>query len=119
VAQKVINIPTINDRNSDFEQLFSIWNQTNDYFENVRFDFRQCSFLRPNAVAFLGGLARLIESRMGTVVFDWSSLRDQAVMNNLRQNGFAGTFDFPSSGWDGNSIPYREDRTLDMNGIMD
>lgn len=119
MAQKVINIPTINDRNSDFEQLFSIWNQTNDYFENVRFDFRQCSFLRPNAVAFLGGLARLIESRMGTVVFDWSSLRDQAVMNNLRQNGFAGTFDFPSSGWDGNSIPYREDRTLDMNGIMD
>jgi len=119
VAQKVINIPTINDRNSDFEQLFSIWNQTNDYFENVRFDFTQCSFLRPNAVAFLGGLARLIESRMGTVVFDWSSLRDQAVMNNLRQNGFAGTFDFPSSGWDGNSIPYREDRTLDMNGIMD
>ena len=119
MAQKIINIPTINDRNSDFEQLFSIWNQTNDYFENVRFDFTQCSFLRPNAVAFLGGLARLIESRMGTVVFDWSSLRDQAVMNNLRQNGFAGTFDFPSSGWDGNSIPYREDRTLDMNGIMD
>lgn len=40
-------------------------------------------------------------------------------MANLNQNGFAGTFGSPFSGWSGNSIPYREDRSLDMNGIMD
>jgi len=120
VAQKIINIPTINDRNIDFEQLLSIWNQSNDYFENIRFDFSSCNFLRPNAVAFLGGLARLIESRMGSVVFDWSTLPTHgAVITNLCQNGFAGVFGYPSSSWDGNSIPYREDRTLDMNVIMD
>lgn len=116
---KVIQIPTLNDRPQDFARLFEIWGETNDYFEDVHFDFSQCRFLRPNAVAFLGGLARLIESRLGKVVFDWNSMQDQAVMTNLCQNGFAGTFSYPSPGWDGNSIPYREEETLDMNGIMD
>lgn len=119
MAQKVIKIPRINDERADFATLFSIWSQTNDYFEDVRFDFSICDFLRPNAVAFLGGLARLIESRLGSATFDWSTLHRGAVMTNLCQNNFAGTFAYPSSGWDGNSIPYREDNTLDMNGIMD
>ena len=116
---KVLSIPRLNDSTADFEQLFLLWSQANDYFEDIRFDFSGCDFLRPNAVAFIGGLARLIESRMGTVVFDWDTLWNNAVMTNLCQNGFAGTFGYPSSGWDGNSIPYREDHSLDMNGIMD
>lgn len=119
MTQKIIQIPTLNDGTTDFKYLFDIWSQVNDYFEDIRFDFSHCGFLRPNAVAFLGGLARLIESRIGSGVFDWDTLKNTAVMNNLKQNGFAGTFGYPSSGWDGNSIPYREDPTLDMNGIMD
>ena len=119
MTQQVIQIPRLNDYPSDFEQLFSIWNQVNDYFLDIRFDFTRCGFLRPNAVAFLGGLARLIESRMGKVVFDWSTLRDSWVRTTIRQNGFAGAFGDLSAPWDGNSIPYREDRTMDMNGIMD
>ncbi len=119
MSPKVIHIPILNDSSRDFQELFSIWSQVNDYFEDVRFDFSYCGFLRPNAVAFLGGLARMIEARMGSVVFDWHTLRNQAVMNNLRQNSFAGNFGHPSSGWDGHSIPYREDRALDMNKIMD
>jgi hypothetical protein len=116
---KTLSIPRLNDSAVDFEQLFSLWSQVNDYFEDVRFDFFACDFLRPNAVAFLGGLARLIESRMGTVVFDWDTLQNTAVMNNLSQNGFAGYFGHRSSGWTGNSIPYREDKGRDVNGIMD
>ncbi len=119
IKPKTICIPTLNDSATDFEWLFSLWSQTNDYFENIRFDFSGCNFLRPNAVAFLGGLARLIESRIGAAVFDWDTLRNSAVMTNLCQNGFAGTFDYPSPGWTGNSIPYREDRNCDVNGIMD
>ena len=65
MAQKVIQIPTLNDGPYDFARLFEIWNDVNDYFEDIRFDFSRCGFLRPNAVAFLGGLARLVESRMG------------------------------------------------------
>ena len=116
---KVIQIPTINDSPDDFERLFSIWNQANDYFEEVRFDFSRCHFLRPNAVAFLGGLARLIASRQGTAIFDWDTLRDSAIKMNLRQNGFAGMFGQPYSGWTGHSIPYREDGFQDVNAIMD
>lgn len=120
MPQKVFQIPTLNDGPSDFQALFALWTQINDYFEDVRFDFTRCRFLRPNAVAFLGGLARLIESRLGSVVFDWSTLpAGGKVITNLCQNSFAGTFGHPSSGWDGNSIPYREDSTLDMNDIMD
>lgn len=91
----------------------------NGYFEDVRFDFSRCSFLRPNAVAFLGGLARLIESRLGTAAFDWDTLRGNAVLMNLCQNGFAGNFGRPSTAWTGNSIPYREDKVMDVNGILD
>jgi len=116
---KTILIPTLNDSAADFERLFSIWDQVNDYFLDVQFDFSGCRFLRPNAVAFLGGLARLIESRMGTVFFDWDTLKNAAVMTNLSQNGFAGYFGHTSSGWPGNSIPYREDNVRDVNGIMD
>jgi hypothetical protein len=119
MPQKVVHVPTLNDNPTDFGRLFGIWDQVNGYFEDVRFDFSGCRFLRPNAVAFLGGLARLVESRFGRAVFDWDTLRRGAVMTNLCQNGFAGTFAYPSPGWDGNSIPYREDQTLDMNGIMD
>lgn len=119
MKQKVIHIPRVNDGRADFATLFSIRNQANKDFENVRFDFSRCRFLRPNAVAFLGGLTRLIESRQGKVEFDWSSLHDQRVKTNICQNGFAGNFGYPTSRWDGNSIPYREDRTRDVNGIMD
>ena len=87
MTQKVIQIPTLNDGPHDFARLFGIWNEVNDYFEDIRFDFSRCGFLRPNAVAFLGGLARLVESRMGSVTFDWSTLRHGAVMTNLCQNG--------------------------------
>jgi hypothetical protein len=119
VAPMVIKVPTLNDSRWDFEQLFSLWSQTNGYFEDIVLDFSGCHFLRPNAVAFLGGLARLIESRMGTVVFDWSTLRNGAVKMNLLQNGFAGVFGHPTPGWSGNSIPYREDGALEQDGIMD
>jgi hypothetical protein len=119
MGQKIILVPTLNDGPQDFARLFGIWDEVNDYFNDIRFDFSGCCFLRPNAVAFLGGLARLIESRMGSVIFDWNTLNNGAVMANLCQNGFAGTFAHPSSGWDGNSIPYREDKMVDMNGIMD
>jgi hypothetical protein len=116
---KVIQIPRINDEKRDFATLFTIWSQVNDYFEDVLFDFSLCDFLRPNAVAFLGGLTRLIESRGGTVVFDWKTLTNSWVRTTLRQNGFASAFGDPSSRWDGNSIPYREDKVRKPDEIMD
>ena len=84
---QVIQIPTLNDVSSDFDQLFEIWNRVSGYSETVHFKFSHCYFLRPNAVAFLGGLARLIDLRLGSATFDWSSFIYDPVMKNLQQNG--------------------------------
>ena len=119
MTQKVIPIPTLNDEEKHFKQLFEIWQQANDYFEDVRFDFSHCGFLRPNAVAFLGGLARLIESRLGSVIFDWNTFHNEKVMTAIRQNGFASAFGDASTPRDGTSIPYREDRVFHPNEVAD
>lgn len=119
MAQKVIQIPRINDEKADFVMLFSIWSRANDYFEDIRFDFSTCTFLRPNAVAFLGGLARLIESRLGKVTFDWNTLNNSWVRTTIRQNGFASAFGDVSAPWNGTSIPYREDREFHPDEVAD
>ena len=119
MTQKIIQIPTLNDRPEDFQQLFEMSNQVNGLFEDVRFDFTNCRFLRSNAVAFLGGLARHVESLGGSVFFDWDTLRSNAVRANLCQNGFAANFGYNATAWDGHSIPYREEKKPDMNEIMD
>lgn len=119
MAQKVISIPTINDGLYDFDKLFKIWARANSYEEDVIFDFSECKFLRPNAIAFLGGLARLIQSRSGNVFFDWETIKKDWVKSTITQNGFASNFGYPFCGWEGHGIPYREDRMRDPNGIMD
>ena len=119
-----ISIPTINDKLWDFTRLFQIWQQVNNYNLDVNFDFSQCYFLRPNAVAFLGGLARLIESRNGRAVFAWDTIRYD-VLANLKKNGFACIFDGPCGSGVGNAVPYFEfplpaieqDR-IDLKGIV-
>lgn len=117
--RKVIHITTFNDYRGDFQSLFTLYNEVINCNEDIEFNFSKCNFLRPNAVAFIGGLARLIQQTKRAVTFDWYSVKNDAVMANLCQNGFANSFNHTSSGWDGNSIPYREDPVNDMNGVMD
>jgi len=117
--QQIVHIPTVNDEPEDFAKLFHIWQQVKDNSEDIKFDFSKCGFLRPNAVAFLGGLARFIESRALTVVFDWDSCKSTRVMENLRKNGFVSVFNHAQPIWEGNSIPYREDQAFDPNEIWD
>lgn len=106
-----LDIPRINDRPADFGKLFKLWNEAKGYSLDITFDFSTCDFLRPNAIAFLGGLARLVESRNGRVTFDWNTANDK-ILAILRQNRFARVFGYTGvSGGPGNSIPYREDKT--------
>ena len=112
-----IKVPTVNDEIDDFDCLFQLWQQVNENCLEVIFDFSQCGFLRQNAVAFLGGLTRLIESRGGKVTFDWDTLQNKIRMN-LRQNGFMYAFNSGEEAWLGNSIPYREDRHQDKDGLV-
>lgn len=124
IMVKVISIPRLNDSPADFEKLFAIWSQVNDYFEDVQFDFSQCDFLRSNAVVFFGGLSRLIESRYGTVTFEWDTLKNEKVRSYLCQNSFVEIINQVNIPFlkllnSSTCIPYREDKIQDMNAIMD
>jgi signal transduction histidine kinase len=111
-------VPTLNDTQWDVSLMVDMWRRLSGGGQLVEFNFTGCRFLRQNAVAFLGGLARMIEHRGGQVVFRWDTL-DSAVATNLGQNGFMSIFGGPLGPWAGNSIPLREDRRQDAIGFCD
>ena len=75
-----LNIPTINDDLRDFDKLFQLLEQLNEDCSEVIIDFSKCYFLKPNAVAFLGGLIRLIQSRSIKLNINW----DIAILNHYQ-----------------------------------
>ncbi|MFM0512067.1 ATP-binding protein [Paraburkholderia sp. RL17-373-BIF-A] len=113
-----IYVPTINDSPSDFQNLFRLWQQVQYSRTGAIFDFSNCTFLRPNAVAFLGGIARVSQQSGRPANFQWDSVAPP-VLVNLCQSGFAKAFGHLVPGWGGHSIPYREDRTSASDPILD
>lgn len=109
-------VPTLNDTLWDANLMFGMWQRLGGGGQLVEFDFTHCRFLRQNAVAFLGGLAKLIEHRGGQVIFRWHTL-DSAIAANLAQNGFMGAFGKALGPWPGNSIPFRHDFAQDAHGF--
>lgn len=118
MAKTTVFVPRINDSPRDFQTLFEIFEQVKRDYSDVYFDFKNCQFLRPNAIAFLGGLARWIQHNNGSFEFGWNTFTDSWVKTTVRQNGFANTFGDRIARWDGNSIPYREDIERDPNAII-
>lgn len=110
-----IFIRRINDNPRDFNTLFTLWNFCHDQHE-IELNFSQCSFLKQNAVAFLGGMIAHIRSNGGSVTINTESLVP-AVRANLEQNGFLSKMGVDAFPWDGNSVPYREDREEDLEKI--
>jgi anti-sigma regulatory factor (Ser/Thr protein kinase) len=102
-----IDVPRINDDFDDFMTLFNIWNSVNNCNNDIEFDFSYCRFLRQNAVAFLGGMARYLQYNGRNVNFKFNTLMP-GILTNLRQNGFISHFDNDIGPWSGNSIPYLE-----------
>ena len=113
-----LNVYTLNEDTWSSEQLCRLWREASGDGLEVQFDFTGCGFLKQNAVAFLGGLARLIEYRGGQVQFAWDTLADD-VGANLAQNGFVETFGGPKKSWAGNSIPFRHDPKEDAHSFAD
>lgn len=115
-----VSVPRLNDELWDAQQLVVIWHQVEQAGDGaeVSFDFSRCDFLRPNAVAFLGGLARLIQHRGGKVQL-LSATLSGAVQANLHQNGFAHAMGANTSAWQGNAIPYQEYLTEDKDKIVE
>jgi signal transduction histidine kinase len=118
VSPITIHVPTLNDAPPDFDRLAEIWGRVNGDGLDVSFDFSECRFLQQNAVAFLGGLIRLVQARGGRVRINWDSLRGD-IEANLVQNGFSAAFARGPAPRQGNSIPFREDRASDKAVLMD
>lgn len=104
---KKILVPTLSDGKEDFYFKSLIWNEAFFSSENIIFDFSSCRFLGPNAVVFLGGITRLIQSGNRQVSLGINTMLPKIQMN-LQQNGFAQMMGSATAGWQGNSIPYRE-----------
>jgi len=109
---EICHVPTLSARSADCGRLFDLWRRYGREKIHVTFDFSQCHFLRPQAVAFLGGLVRLIEYRGGSVCFLWATLKP-AIWACLAQNGFMQTFGGPQGPWTGTAVPYLEHRRAD------
>ncbi len=102
----------INDDRTDFNYLFRQINSLRDvHGRKIYFHFNGCGFLRQNAVSLLGALVRALQQNENIVYFDMSSMADQVAMN-LKQNGFLNELGLGGPRWDGNSIPYREDKVI-------
>ena len=113
-----IFVPRLNDAHDDFIAMARMWREVDAAGDGaeVNFNFSRCWFLQPNAVVFLGGLARMIDHRGGRARFLVGTMIDR-VRVNLMQNGFAHALGAETAPWQGNSIPYREYFTQDENGI--
>ena len=60
--KRIINVPTIRDDNSGYEQILSIASEiTNAPKKHFDFDFSHCSKLEHNGVVILGALARFVD----------------------------------------------------------
>lgn len=112
---QTLYLSTLNDKPSDFNSLFNIWDQYHNA-QNLHIDFSSCGFLRQNAVAFLGGMIYNIRSRGGKVSVDSDSMSSE-ISANLAQNGFLSAIGEDASSWIGNSIPYRHDLSCNTNSI--
>ncbi|WP_137595156.1 ATP-binding protein, partial [Escherichia coli] len=114
-----IMIPTLNDEEGDFMRLFMIYKQVMDAeASQIMFEFTYCRFLRPNAVAFLGGTIRSLQHKGVSVFINWLSIPSK-IMATLKQNSFCSTLGYGSPMNVGHAIPYREDPKEDVNSILD
>ncbi|MGB0560224.1 MAG: ATP-binding protein [Spirulinaceae cyanobacterium] len=90
-----------------------MWNAVKAGLMDVEFDFSRCRFLRPNAVAFLGGLIRWIQYHQKDVTLRPNTLRPE-IRRNLERNHFLTIFNQQSYPWMCNAIPYCESKKQDI-----
>ncbi|GIK67560.1 MAG: hypothetical protein BroJett018_53540 [Chloroflexota bacterium] len=114
-----IDVPRLNDSHEDFDTLFDFWHKvTHSEKSDVLFTFEQCSFLQQNAVAFLGGLARLAQYQGRKVIIRKATIR-QNVKDHLIRNEFLCTLlDESKPEKKANTIPYHEDRRGDKRSYI-
>ncbi|WP_218418126.1 hypothetical protein [Alteromonas lipotrueae] len=126
--KRIINVPTIRDDNSGYEQILSIASEiTNAPKKHFDFDFSHCSKLEHNGVVILGALARFVDyqntrtNRTIANMFNTTTLSSAGVMfrvdtmnslilQQLQTNNFLSHFSssYHSGYPKGDYIGYRE-----------
>ncbi len=114
---RTIVIPALNNVTQDFELLFSVQQDAREGNLDVIFDFSHCQMLPHYAVAFLGGLVRLIESDGRHVTIDWLTTSTE-IFTNLDRNGFCTCHGRNGRGMNGEAIPYQEHVERDTDGFI-
>ncbi len=114
----IIDVPSINRGSMAYGQLCDLWSLVESAnASEITLKFSQCNFLSQTAVAFLAGLIRWVENKGHALIIDWRTIQHR-VLTNLRQNGFASTFGREYGPWQGNSVPYRQDRIDDETNLI-
>ena len=107
----------INDQPTDFERLFALYQQaTQTDAEIVTLDSSAVKFMGQNAVAFLGGMIRML-SYQGKEV-EWVPSRAAIVRESLQKTGFSATI-FAEPAYYGTvaAVKYREDHVYNATAI--
>jgi hypothetical protein len=104
-------VPTIRDSNEHFYRLFRFSAAAMASRDLVSFDFSRCKFLMQNGVAFLGGLAKLLEAQGRPAEFRWRTMRAE-VAASLGNNGFLRFFGQAGSRVTGTAAEFRQDTLL-------
>jgi len=121
------SIPTLRDQPKDFDYLFVLASQIVEVSQsrrcNIELDFSGCKLLMQNAVAILGGLAKLIEHNGCSVIFRWNTIDDK-VRRSLERNGFLDFFGQPptvlasKASRQRNVVPFRQDLAAHEGNII-
>lgn len=102
-------IPTLSDSDKDCAILSGIAQRIHRLKScHIIFDFTNCKSLMQNAVAVLGGLAKLAEKFDNRVEFGWDTLTMKA-RQTLERSGFMAFFGQPTGTGTKTMIPFRHD----------
>ena len=113
-----LNIPSFNDSLNSFNKLFKLFNSVSKHDDDITYDFTNCNYLYPNAIALLYGLARIIQAKYKKVYFNPESLKPK-IKELLHENGFIPQIEGKHFDIVKNIVPLKQDTTKDADSTID
>ncbi|MBS1081726.1 ATP-binding protein [Gluconobacter kondonii] len=114
-----INIPTINDKLSDFRTLYRIYQRFALYPEKISIDFDGCRFLRQNAISFISSMIKLrtMKGLYTKVKLETCSYN---ILEYLKKIGFISNMTESNKKTGNNSVPLQDfNRIEEEEGVVD
>lgn len=114
-------IPTLNLKQDFFYAMSTLYNGIcNSSHDTIIFDFKECKFINPAFISYLGGLKVYFGSKGKTITFSTSN-ENKAINRFLISSGIRGYFDnnFSKGYASSNAIPFKRIDMLDESAILD